>query len=122
MDAATQGHAVESPPRKRTREYRGPSLLMRRRVQFAGALVVGAAFPWLLRGSVLPGTLTEPASVNSFCGNIVAIIIAFWMRLSIETYPGIRRSYVIFPAALTGHGLMLTWFVLTRYPYDRVAL
>jgi lipopolysaccharide/colanic/teichoic acid biosynthesis glycosyltransferase len=49
-------------------------------------------------------------------------VIAFWMRLSIETYPGIRRSYVIFPAALTGHGLVLTWFALTRFPYDRVAL
>jgi len=53
---------------------------------------------------------------------MIAIVIAFWMRLSIETYPGIRRSYVIFPAALTGHGLVLTWFALTRYPYDRVAL
>ena len=44
------------------------------------------------------------------------------MRLSIETYPGIRRSYVIFPAALTGHGLVVVYFVLTRVPYDRLAL
>lgn len=48
--------------------------------------------------------------------------MTFWMRLSIETYPGIRRSYVIFPAALTGHGLALTWFALTRFPYDRLGL
>jgi len=44
------------------------------------------------------------------------------MRLSIETYPGIRRSSVILPAALTGHGIVVTWFVLTRFPYDRLAL
>jgi lipopolysaccharide/colanic/teichoic acid biosynthesis glycosyltransferase len=44
------------------------------------------------------------------------------MRLSIETYPGIRRSYVIFPAALTGHGLTVVYFVLTRFPYDRLGL
>jgi lipopolysaccharide/colanic/teichoic acid biosynthesis glycosyltransferase len=44
------------------------------------------------------------------------------MRLSIETYPGIRRSYVIFPSALTGHGLTIVWFVLTRFPYDRLGL
>ena len=98
------------------------SFLARRRVQFAGAIVLGALIPWALRGPVLPGTLTEPASVNTLVGNIVAIVITFWMRLSIETYPGIRRSYVIFPAALTGHGLALVWFVLTRFPYDRVAL
>lgn len=71
---------------------------------------------------MLPGTLTEHATVNTLAANVVAIVIAFWMRLSIETYPGIRRSYVIFPAALTGHGLVLTWFALTRFPYDRVAL
>ena len=44
------------------------------------------------------------------------------MRLSIEFYPGIRRAYVILPSALTGHGMALLWFVLTRLPYDRVAL
>jgi lipopolysaccharide/colanic/teichoic acid biosynthesis glycosyltransferase len=75
-----------------------------------------------MRGPFLPGTMTEHASVYTFAGNIVAIVIAFWARLSIETYPGIQRSYVIFPAALTGHGLVLTWFALTRFPYDRVGL
>jgi lipopolysaccharide/colanic/teichoic acid biosynthesis glycosyltransferase len=49
-------------------------------------------------------------------------MIAFWTRLSIETYPGIRRSSVILPAALTGHGIAVVWFVLTRFPYDRVGL
>jgi lipopolysaccharide/colanic/teichoic acid biosynthesis glycosyltransferase len=97
------------------------SILTRKRFQFAGALVIGALLPWFARAP-LPGTLVEPASVNTLAGNAVAIILAFWMRLSIETYPGIRRSYVIFPSALTGHGLIVFYFVLTRFPYDRIGL
>nr|NUR36789.1 hypothetical protein [Sphingomonas sp.] len=66
--------------------------------------------------------MLEAATVNTLIGNAIAIVIAFWMRLSIETYPGIRRSYVIFPSALTGHGLTIVYFVLTRFPYDRIGL
>src|SRR5690349_21356494 len=98
------------------------SLLTRKRFQFAGALVVGALLPWLSRGPLLPGTIDEAASVNTLIANVIAVGITFWMRLSIETYPGIRRIYVIFPAALTGHGLTILYFVLTRFPYDRIAL
>ena len=97
------------------------SILIRKRFQFAGAIVVGALLPWLLRGP-LPGKMLEAATINTLTANMIAIVIAFWMRLSIEVYPGIRRSYVIFPSALTGHGVTLVWFVLTRFPYDRVGL
>lgn len=97
------------------------SLLTRKRFQFACSLVIGALVPWAAR-LFLPGTIFEEASINGLAGNAVAIAIAFWMRLSIETYPGIRRSAVILPSALTGHGLIILWFVLTRFPYDRFAL
>ena len=97
------------------------SILTRKRFQFVGALIIGAVLPWAARGP-LPGELLEAATVNTLVGNFVAIVIAFWMRLSIETYPGIRRSYVIFPSALTGHGLTIVYFVLTRFPYDRLGL
>lgn len=79
--------------------------------------------PWSLRGPFLPGSLTEAATINALAGNVVAVVVvAFWTRLSIETYPGIRRSYVILPSALTGHGVAIVWFLLTRFPYDRLAL
>ena len=97
------------------------SILTRKRFQFIGALVVGAVLPWAARGP-LPGELFEAATTNTLVGNVAAIVIAVWMRLSIETYPGIRRSYVIFPSALTGHGLTIVYFVLTRFPYDRLGL
>ena len=98
------------------------SFLVRKRFQFVGAMAVATLLPWFARGPLLPGSMFEPASLNSLAGNIAAIIIAFWTRLSIETYPGIRRSSVILPAALTGHGVAVVWFLLTRFPYDRVAL
>jgi lipopolysaccharide/colanic/teichoic acid biosynthesis glycosyltransferase len=97
-------------------------VLIRKRFQFAGALLIGAWLPWFARGPLLPGELFEPASLNTLAGNVVAVILAFWTRLSIETYPGIRRSAVILPAALTGHGVSIVWFVLTRFPYDRLGL
>jgi lipopolysaccharide/colanic/teichoic acid biosynthesis glycosyltransferase len=97
------------------------SILARKRFQLAGALAIGAVLPWAARAP-LPGLLFEAATLNGLVGNAIAIIIGFWMRLSIETYPGIRRSSVILPAALTGHGLVVTWFVLTRFPYDRLGL
>src|SRR3954451_11200588 len=102
-------------------ELRRVSILTRKRFQFAGALVIGALLPWAARAP-LPGELFEAATINGLFGNAMAIVIAFWMGLSIETYPGIRRSAVILPAALTGHGLVVTWFVLTRFPYDRIGL
>jgi lipopolysaccharide/colanic/teichoic acid biosynthesis glycosyltransferase len=98
------------------------SLLVRKRFQFVGALVIAVLIPWLARGPLLPGSMVEPASLNTLIGNAVAVVVAFWTRLSIETYPGIRRSSVILPAALTGHGISVVWFVLTRFPYDRIGL
>jgi lipopolysaccharide/colanic/teichoic acid biosynthesis glycosyltransferase len=122
LEAVARKRTFEAAAHGRARKAERPSILTRKRFQFAGALLLGAILPWAMRGPLLPGRLTEASSVNALTGNVIAIGIAFWMRLSIEIYPGIRRSYVIFPAALTGHGLVLVWFVLTRFPYDRLEL
>ena len=107
-------------PERRPAEQR--SILARKRFQFAGALVIGALLPWVLREATVEARPFEVAGTNAMFANAVAIVIAFWMRLSVEPYPGIRRSYVILPSALTGHGIVVAWFLLTRFPYDRVAL
>src|SRR5436305_9090652 len=120
-EAVAGKRALETAPHDRGRTAERRSILTRKRFQFAGALLFGAILPWALR-LFLPGKLIEASSLNALTGNVIAISIAFWMRLSVEIYPGIRRSYVIFPAALTGHGLVLLWFVLTRFPYDRLEL
>jgi lipopolysaccharide/colanic/teichoic acid biosynthesis glycosyltransferase len=77
--------------------------------------------PWWARTN-FGGRLFEPAATNALVANTIAVVIAFWARLSVETYPGIRRSYVILPSASTAHGVVVVWFLLTRFPYDRVAL
>jgi lipopolysaccharide/colanic/teichoic acid biosynthesis glycosyltransferase len=97
-------------------------MLARKRFQFASAILVAVIVPWWFRGTFIGGRLFEPAAINAFAANAVAVILAFWMRLSLETYPGIRRSYVILPSALTAHGTVVVWFLLTRLPYDRIAL
>lgn len=84
-----------------------------------GALLIGALLPLLIRYAI-PGGLLAEAPFNAFFGNIFAVLIAFWARLSIEPYPGIRSSYVIFPTAALSHLLVLSLFVFTRLPYDRV--
>jgi lipopolysaccharide/colanic/teichoic acid biosynthesis glycosyltransferase len=97
------------------------TLISRKRFQIASALVVAVLIPWLFR-SLLPEKQFAAAAANTLIANAVSVAIAFWMRFSVETYPGIRRSYVILPSALTGHGLVLVWFLMTRFPYDRLAL
>ena len=81
------------------------SLLTRRRFQFAGAIFIAALLPYATRGALEFREFGEPASLNALMGNILAITIALWMRLSIETYPGIRSTYVIFPQRFLATGL-----------------
>ena len=97
------------------------SLLTQRRFQLVSAFVIAALLPWLLR-PIVSGRLFEAAALNALVANSIAVAIAFWMRLSVEIYPGIRRSYVILPSASTAHGIVIAWFLLTRFPYDRIAL
>jgi hypothetical protein len=100
-----------------------PSIFLRRRFQLAGAILFAALFPYALR-YVLKADLHgfNLFGSNALIGNLAAVLIAFWMRLSIETYPGIQRSYVLLPTALVAHGLVLTFFMVTLVPYDRVSL
>lgn len=108
---------VESPVRQKS-----SSLFARRRFQLAGALILAALGPYLTRVFINPASITDPPNANALMGNALAILIAFWMRLSIETYPGIRSTYVILPTALSGHGIIVAGLLLTRLPYDRAGL
>lgn len=95
------------------------SWLIRRRVQLLSSLLLAVLIPWALR-VLVPGAYLPEATHITAVANAVAVAIAFWARLSIEPYPGIRSSYVILPTAAAAHGLMLAIFFFTRLPYDRV--
>lgn len=96
------------------------TMLASRRFQLALTASVAALVPFLLR--VVSGAPLEPQLWNAFWFNAIAVLVAFWVRLSIEPYPGIRQSYIIFPAAAVGHGTVLFILLMTRLPYDRVGL
>lgn len=96
--------------------------LARRRFQLLGTLLIEALLPFVLPGPFLPGTPFEPAPINALMANGMAVVIAIWTRLSTETYPGNRSSFVILSAALTADAILVAVLLATRLPYDRFAL
>lgn len=96
--------------------------IARQRFNLLGALVAVAVLPFLLRSIILPQDTFYPASINAFISNVLAVLIAFWVRLSIETYPGNRSTHVILPSIVLAHATIVTGLLLTRLPYDRLAL
>ena len=99
-----------------------PSILTRRRFQIAGALVLSGLLPFLIRVATIPGAASDPPVINAVLGNVMAVLIASWLRLSITTYPGIRSSYVILPVALAAYGVVVAFLLLSRPQYDRLML
>src|SRR4029453_14624955 len=96
--------------------------IARQRFNLSGALVAAALLPFLLRALILPVDAFYAASINSLMFNSFAVLIAFWTRLSIETYPGNRSTHVILPSIVLAHGTIITILLLARLPYDRLAL
>ena len=97
------------------------SRLNRRRVQLLISMLLTAILPFALRYPFVKSAYL-PLEINSLLGNLSAVMIAFWARLSVEPYPGIRSTYVILPSAAAAYGAVVAFFVLTRLPYDRLGL
>ena len=105
---------VRSPARR--------SLFSSRRVQLMCALFVSAMLPYLVRSIAYPGTSQEPTSLNVLIGNVAAVVLAVWIRHSVETFPGVRASALNLPVATASHGLIVAGIMLLRLPYDRMTL
>ena len=97
-------------------------LVSRQRFDFAGSLLLVTLLPLPLRELFFPGSTFLPSSVNSLIVNAAAVIISFWIRLSIDAYPGKRRGKTILPSISIGYGLSIAVLIMTRLPYDRFAL
>ncbi|MGI8931935.1 MAG: sugar transferase [Sphingomicrobium sp.] len=98
------------------------SFFARQRFNLIGAMAVVAVLPFFLRSLLVPVDTFLDSSVNALIFNAVAVAIAFWTRLSIETYPGNRSTHIILPSIIVAHGLIITILLLARLPYDRLAL
>lgn len=96
--------------------------IARQRFNLLGAMIAVALLPFLLRAIILPQDTFHPASINALMFNVLAVIIAFWTRLSIETYPGNRSTHVILPSIVLAHATIVTVLLMARLPYDRLAL
>jgi len=96
--------------------------IARQRFNLLGAMVVTALLPFLLRAAILPVDAFYAASLNALMFNALAVLIAFWTRLSIETYPGNRSTHVILPSIVVAHATIVTVLLMARLPYDRLAL
>lgn len=117
MSEASIVESPENPPGVQ----RFKPFVASRRFQLAGALLIAALLPFLFQ-LINPPAGPAPAKTNALAANSLAVILAFWMRLSIEVYPGIRRSYVIVPTVLAAHGIVFTALLVSRLPYGRISL
>ena len=104
------------------KDARRGAFVTRRRFALVGALIVAALIPYFGRILLVPGTVQITPTTNALIANVAAVIIAFWARLSIEPFPGIRSSTIILPTAAAAHGVVLVIFMMTRLPYDRAGL
>ncbi len=98
------------------------SLMSRRRFQLIGALLLAALLPYLLRAFFYPGTGGQTGSLNALVGNFAAVVMALWIRQSVETYPGVRSSAANLPTSAASHGVVLATILFLRLDYDRLAL
>ena len=97
--------------------------VLRRRFEFAGALVIAALVPWAgSRWLITDTSFNSSVFHNALIANVLAICLALWIRISVSTYPGIRAGQVVIPAVFVAHATMLTLLVLSRVPYHRPSL
>ena len=98
------------------------SLMGRRRFQLIGAMLLAALLPYLLRAFFYEGTGGQTGSLNALVGNFAAVVMALWIRQSVETYPGVRSSATNLPTSAASHGVVLATILFLRLDYDRLAL
>jgi len=98
------------------------ALVTRQRFAFAGALLVAAFLPFMLRQIILPDPAYIATSYASLVANVTAIVIATWVRMSVGTFPGTRSGTLIAPSIAVAHVVVLALLLMTRLPYDRLGI
>ena len=94
------------------------------RVRFAalGAFLLVPLVPWAARVGIIQVGIHEPSTYASLIANAVAVVIAVWLRISLQPYPGTRTGAVLLPSISFAHLAVLTVMLMLRLPYDRVSM
>ena len=98
------------------------SLVTRVRFAAAGALVLVPFVPLGARYAFLQVGVHDPSSYASLLANAAAVVLAVWMRISLQPYPGTRAGSVLLPSISFAHLAVLIVMLMARLPYDRVAM
>ena len=98
------------------------ALVTRQRFAIFGALVFAGLAPLALRVLLFPDPEYFHTTVNALYANLAAVVVATWIRLSVQTFPGTRSGTLIAPSIIVAHAAVVTLLLMTRLPYDRLAL
>ncbi len=101
---------------------RRASLLERFSFQLLGGIIVAGIVPYLVRiKHDLPAS--DYALLNhTLIGVSVATVIAIWLSRYIAAYPGEESASSLLPSFGLAYGGLVTFFVLSRFQYNRVNL
>jgi lipopolysaccharide/colanic/teichoic acid biosynthesis glycosyltransferase len=92
------------------------------RVQLAGALLLAAILPYIVRALTIGGHGLSGVSTVTFLAVMIAIVVGTWLFRNIGAFPGVEASAYALPAFSIVFGALVIVFVLGRIPYDRVLL
>ena len=96
-------------------------LSQRRSVQLAGGVLLAAVLPWALRVIALGGHASQVVTTSAI-GNLVAVLLGFYVFRSMTNYPGIRPGFYILPIVSATFGIVLVAFISLRLDYSRFVL
>ena len=98
------------------------ALVTRQRFAIFGALVLTGLVPFVMRVLFLPDPAYFQTTLNSLTANLLAVVLASWIRLSVQTFPGTRSGTLIAPSIIVAHATIVTLLLMARLPYDRFGL
>lgn len=97
-------------------------LLFRRRVQYAGALILGSFLPYAVRVFPEPELRASAPIILSAVLNAIVAFIALNVMRQMTSYPGYRGALGILPALLLPYAGALLFFVFLKLDYSRLVL
>lgn len=101
---------------------RRAALLERLSFQLLGGILLAAIIPYLFR--IVDGVPSGDYAILHYTllGVSVATVVAIWLSRNIAAYPGQEAASSLLPSFGLAYGALLTFFVLSRFRYNRVSL